>query len=254
VHFDLALQPPTHTTYGLSLAGPGFIAVSLLMKVFEILKQHQFLIKKSKCSFATNTMEYLGHVIFAEGVATDQSKIQTVSIWPTPKTVKQLRDFLGLTGYYRKFIKNYGLISRPLTDLRKKNVQFTWTTTADEAFRTLKHQLITAPVLAVPDFSKQFVVETDASDLGIGAVLMQEQHPIAYFSKALGPRNQALSVYEKECMAILLAIDKWRPYLQHQPFIIRTDHKSLHHLTEQRLATKLQQKAMIKLMDLQYTI
>jgi len=111
---------------------------------------------------------------------------------------------------------------------------------------------MTTPVLAVPDFSKQFVLETDASDLGIGAVLMQDQHPVAYLSKALGPRNQALSMYEKECMAILLVIEKWRSYLQHQPFVIRTDHRSLQHLTEQR--SKLQQKALIKLMDLQYTI
>ena len=97
---------------------------------------------------------------------------------------------------------------------------------------------MTTPVLAVPDFSKQFVLETDASDLGIGAVLMQDQHPVAYLSKALCPRNQALSMYEKECMAILLVIEKWRSYLQHQPFVIRTDHRSLQHLTEQR--SKLQ--------------
>ena len=111
-----------------------------------------------------------------------------------------------------------------------------------------------APVLDVPDFSQQFVIETDASDMGIGAVLMHNQHPVAYLSKALGPRNQALSVYEKECMAILFAIEKWRPYLQHQPFVIITHHRSLQHLTEQRVTSKLQHKALIKLMDLQYTI
>ncbi|CAD6241764.1 unnamed protein product [Miscanthus lutarioriparius] len=115
-------------------------------------------------------------------------------------------------------------------------------------------KLMQAPVLVVPDFSHQFVIETDASDLGIGAVLMQNQHPVAYLSKALGPRNQALSVYEKECLAILLAIEKWRPYLQHQPFVIKTDHRSLQHLTEERVSTKIQHKALIKLMDLQYTI
>lgn len=97
-------------------------------------------------------------------------------------------------------------------------------------------------------------METDASDLGIRAVLMQNNHPVAYLSKALGPRNQALSMYEKECMAILLEVEKWRPYLQHQPFLTKTDHKSLQHLTEQRITSKLQQKALIKLMDLQYTI
>ena len=111
-----------------------------------------------------------------------------------------------------------------------------------------------APVLDVPDFSQQFVIETDASDMGIGAVLMHNQHPVAYLSKALGPRNQALSVYEKECMPILLAIEKWRSYLQHQPLVIITHHRSLQHLTEQRVTSKLQHKALIKLMDLQYTI
>jgi hypothetical protein len=126
-----------------------------------------------------------------------------------------------------------------MTDLLKKNVPFQWSPVVNTAFETLKNQLVQAPVLAVPDFSQQFVIETDASDLGIGAVLMQNQHPVAYLSKALGPRNQALSVYEKECMAILLAIEKWRSYLQHQPFVIKIDHRSLQHLTDQRISSKL---------------
>jgi len=96
--------------------------ISLLQKVFALLEKHQFLIKKSKCSFAKNTVEYLGHVISEEGVATDSSKVQAVSLWPTTKIVKQLRGFLGLIGYYRKFIRHYGLIIKPLTDLLKKNV------------------------------------------------------------------------------------------------------------------------------------
>ena len=111
-----------------------------------------------------------------------------------------------------------------------------------------------APVLAIPDFAKTFVLETDASDQGLGATLMQEGHPIAYLSKPLCKKNQALSTYEKECMAILMAVDKWRPYLQHQEFVIRTDHKSLLYLTEQRVHTKLQHKALLKLMDLQFKI
>jgi hypothetical protein len=94
-------------------------------------------------------------------------------------------------------------------------VPFQWSSTAEETFQLLKQKLVEALVLAVPNFNKQFIMETDASDYGIGAMLMQDQHPIVYLSKALGPRNQALSVYEKECLAILLAIDKWRPYLQH---------------------------------------
>lgn len=111
-----------------------------------------------------------------------------------------------------------------------------------------------APVLAIPDFSKQFCIETDASELGMGAVLMQDGHPISYLSKPFSARNRALSTYEKERMAVLLAVDKWRPYLQSQEFIIKTDHRSLLFLTEQKATAKLQQKVVLKLMDLNFKI
>lgn len=125
-------------------------------------------------------------------------------------------------------------LSVNLTHLLKKGGPFVWTSEIDKAFQVLKQKLTQAPVLVVPDFTKQFTIETDASDLGIGAVLTQNQYPIAYLSQALGPRNQALSVYEIECLAILMAIDKWRSYLQHGEFLIKTDHQSLLHLTEQK--------------------
>ena len=210
--------------------------------------------KLSKCVFAQQQLEYLGHLITPAGVATEPSKISAVSRWPTPTNVKQLRGFLGLTGYYRRFIKHYGLISKPLTHLLKKGVPFQWTSQVQQAFQLLKSALLSAPVLAIPDFSKPFVVETDASDLGIGAVLMQEGHPISYLSQPLCARNTALSTYEKECMVVLLAVDKWRPYLMSQEFIIRTDHRSLLFLTDQKATTKLQQKALLKLIDLQFKI
>lgn len=114
--------------------------------------------------------------------------------------------------------------------------------------------MVQALVLAVPNFDLPFVLETYASDYGIGAVLMQANHLVAYLSKHLCPRIQALSVYEKECLAILMAIEKWRPYLQHNKFLIRTNHKSLLHLTKQRVTSKIQHKAMVKLMDLDYQI
>lgn len=123
-----------------------------------------------------------------------------------PATVKQLRGFLGLSGYYRKFIAHYGLISRPLTDLLKKNTCFIWTDTTQQAFDSLKSALVQAPVLDFPNFKLPFAIETDACDVGIGAVLMQQGHPLAYLSKALGKRAQALSTYEKECLAILMAV------------------------------------------------
>lgn len=144
------------------------------------------------------------------------------------------------------------MISRPLTQLLKKNNKFQWTQVEQQAFDTLKTALVHSPGLALPDFKKPFTVETDASDCGMGAVLMQ--HPISYLSKAFCDKNKGLSTYEKECMAVLLAIDKWRSYLQHLEFILKTDHKSLVFLTEQRATTKLQQKAMLKLMDLRFKI
>lgn len=156
-----------------------------LAQVFAILEEQQFLLKKSKCTFAQQQLEYLGHVISNRGVATDPKKVQAVADWPTPADIRQLRGFLGLSGYYRKFIKNYGVLSRPLTDLLKKGVSFVWTPQHDQCFQQLKHALVTAPVLSLPDFTKSFTI---ASNYGIGAVLMQDNHPIAYLSKALGKK------------------------------------------------------------------
>ena len=201
--------------------------VALLQQVFDIIQQHQFLIKLSKCSFGQQQIEYLGHCISPLGVSTEPSKVSAVQQWPVPTNLKELRGFLGLTGYYRKFIRHYGMISRPLTALLKKGTPFQWTTATHEAFSLLKQALTEAPVLAIPDFHQPFILETDASDTGLGAVLMQDGHPLAFLSKPLCPKNQALSTYEKECMAILMAVEKWRPYLQHKEFITKTDHKSL---------------------------
>lgn len=225
-----------------------------LRQVFQILHVHQLKVKRSKCSFAQSTLTYLGHVISKDDVSTDPKNIQAVQQWAVPANVKEVRGFLGLAGYYRKFVRHFGVISRPLTDLLKKHVVFVWTSTHQTAFEALKAALISAPVLALPDFSKVFEIETDASDNRVGVVLMQAGHPLAFLSKALGPKNRGLSTYEKECMAILLAVDQWRSYLQFGEFIIRTDQRSLVHLRDQRLATPWQQKAMTKLLGLQYKL
>lgn len=228
--------------------------VSHLREVFQLLQQHELYVKASKCSFAKSHLEYLGHIIGVAGVSTDLGKVKAVQDWLVPKNLRQLRGFLGLVGYYRKFIQGYGLMTNPLTKFLKKDVKYVWSPLALEAFDSVKQALTQAPVLRLPDFTQQFVVQTDACDKGIGAVLLHQGHPISFLSKALGPRAQALSTYEKECLAILLAIQRWRPYLQHEEFIIQTDHRSLVYLGEQQLTTSIQHKAFVKLMGLQYKI
>ena len=173
--------------------------------VFGILRANQLFAKLSKCAFVIAKVEYLGHFISVQGVETDPAKIKIVQDWLVPQNVSQLRGFLGLSGYYRKFIRNYAQIARPLTNLLKKGA-FEWTDEAQKAFDSLKGALVSAPVLGIPDFTKTFVIETDASTHGIGVVLMQEGHPLAYISKSLGPRWQGLSVYEKELLALVFAI------------------------------------------------
>lgn len=214
---------------------------------------HKLVAKKSKCLFGQNKLEYLGHVISQEGVSTDPSKISAMKNWPLPTSIKQLRGFIGLTGYYRRFIKSYGEISRPLMQLLKKG-SFQWSQAATEAFTKLKQAMITSPVLALPDYSIPFVVETDASDQGVGAVLMQQGRPIAYFSKGLSNKHQGLSTYEKELLAIVLATQKWNYYLQGNHFVIKTDHQSLKFLLEQRLSTLLQQKWLSNIIGFDYEI
>ena len=221
-----------------------------LASVLEKLREHQLYMKASKCSFAQTKLEYLGHIISDVGVATDPSKIEAMLKWPEPTTVTKLRGFLGLTGYYRKFVHHYGLIAQPLTQLLKKK-QFHWSPEAQQAFDQLKQAMTTTPVLALPNFTEPFVVETDRSDVGIGAVLMQHGQPVAYLSNALAKHHKQLSIYKKEFLALIMVVEKWRQYLQHQEFTIRTDHKSLNYLTEQNLHSDMQRKAMNSLMVLQ---
>lgn len=196
-----------------------------LDKTFKILENYQFYLKPSKSSFGQQKVEYLGHIVSANGVQVDAIKIQAIQSWPTPTTVTGLRGFLGLTGYYRKFVQDYSIIAAPLTILLRKG-KFLWSQQAEEAFIQLQKAMSTTPVLAIPDFSETFVVEADASDQGIGAIFSQKGRPIAYMSKALGPRKKGWSTYAKEMLAIMEAIKMWRPYLLGHLFQVLTDQRS----------------------------
>jgi hypothetical protein len=225
-----------------------------IQAVLSLLLQHQFQVKMSKCTFAKQQLCYLGHIVSSKGVATDPTKIQIIQKWPKPENVKDLRSFLGMAGYYRRFVSHFGLLAKPLTNLLKKGIMFIWTSETESAFQALKQALTQAPILALPDFSLPFTIETDASGKGIGAVLQQQGHPIAFASKALGIKAQCLSTYEKECLAILMAVDHWYHYLQCSKFNILTDQQSLTSLDAQRLSTPWQHKALTKLMGLDYKI
>ncbi|KAL4582981.1 hypothetical protein LXL04_007545 [Taraxacum kok-saghyz] len=203
-----------------------------LETVFATLTSHQCFAKASKCEFATEEIHYLGHLISATGVSVDPDKITAITDWPRPNTLTQLRGFLGLTGYYHRFVQNYARLAKPLTDLLQGS-GFAWNPSADDAFQNLKRHLTSVPTLALPDFTQPFDVTTDASGTGIGAVLSQADKPLAFFSKKLSPRMQSDSAYNRELYALTEAVRKWRQYLLGRRFRIFTDQRSLKHLLTQ---------------------
>nr|KYP39820.1 Retrovirus-related Pol polyprotein from transposon 297 family [Cajanus cajan] len=158
------------------------------------------------------SVTYLGHIISGQGVQPDPEKIQAIVAWPPPRSLTALRRFLGLTGFYRKFVRNYVAIATPLTDLLRSTT-FQWPLQAQQAFTELKNKITFVSVLALPDFNSLFVIKTDASGTAIGVVLSQHGHLIAFFSKHLFPKLQAALVYIREMLAVIKAIKRWRQYL-----------------------------------------
>ncbi|KAK9073457.1 hypothetical protein SSX86_007781 [Deinandra increscens subsp. villosa] len=224
-----------------------------LRHVFQTLVTHQFSAKPSKCVFAVSDVSFLGHRISSQGVAPEDDKIEAIQKWPQPTSLTALRAFLGLTGYYRRFVPHYAEVAAPLTDLLK-NKSLVWSTLAQEAFLALKGHMEQLVTLALPDFTKVFDVTTDASGVAIGAVLSQDNRPIAFFSKKLGITMQGHSTYTKELYAITEAVKKWRQYLLGRKFRIFTDHHSLKHLLSQTIQTPEQQKWVTKLMGYDFEV
>ena len=182
---------------------------------------------------------YLGHVVGNGQVCPQESKLKAVEAFSLPSTKRQVRTFLGLTGYYRKFIPDYATLAAPLTDITRKSAsdKVEWTAQCDRAFQELKRRLCTAPVLQSPNFSQPFVLQTDASDRGLGTVLTQWDenncdHPVTYFSRKLQPHEQRYSTVEKECLAICLGVEAFRVYLLGRQFHVQTDHHALQWLNQ----------------------
>jgi hypothetical protein len=224
-----------------------------LREVLLVMRANQLFLKLSKCSFGEASVAYLGHVVSSTGVAMDVSKIQAITEWPRPRSVRALHGFLGLTGYYRHFIKDFGTTAAPLTSLLKRDA-FQWTDAVEAAFGALKQALTTAPALALPNFEQPFIVECDASGSGIGAVLHQANDAIAFFSRALPPRHRGLAAYERELIGLSQAVRHWRPYLWGRAFIVRTDHQPLKYILDQRLATIPQHHWVSKLLGFDFSI
>ncbi|KAL4017058.1 hypothetical protein IC575_024732 [Cucumis melo] len=192
-------------------------------KVFLTLRRHALYANKKKCSFAQQNIEYLGHVISGEGVEVDPDKIKAIADWPCPTTIREVQGFLGLTGYYRRFNEE-----------------------AEEAFFKLKTAMLTLPMLALPSFDHPFEIETDTSGYGVDAVLVQSKRPIAFYGHTLSMRDRARPAYERELMAVVLSVQRWRPYLLGAKFVVKTDQKSLKFLLEQRVVQPQNQKWVSK--------
>ena len=199
--------------------------------VFQRLHDAGLKLKPSKCNLCQNQVKFLGHVVSGNGVAADPSKVESIKTWPTPSQCKEVQQFLGLCNYYRRFIRNFATIAKPLHRLTEKAHNFEWTRECEEAFGELKSALTTAPILSFPVVDAPFILDTDASNVGIGAVLAQEvdgvERVIAYGSRLLTKSERRYCVTRRELLAVITFLQHFRPYLLGRHFVVRTNHGSL---------------------------
>ena len=204
-----------------------------LRQVCLTLRKESLYANLGKCAFLTQRVIFLGFVVTPEGVSADPEKVKSIVEWPTPTTVFDVRSFHGLATFYRRFIRNFSTIVSPITDCIRKG-SFEWTKAADKAFLELKEKMTQAPILRLPDFSKVFEVACDASGVGIGGVLSQENHLVAFFSEKLNEAKIRYSTYDKEFYALVQALKYWRHYLLPHEFVLYSDHEALRYLNSQK--------------------
>ena len=205
-----------------------------LRKSLQLLRIHQLYAKLEKCDFWLDQVAFLGHIITRDGLAVDPTKVEAVRSWKSPQTVAEIRSFLGLAGYYRRFVKDFSKISAPITRLTRKNVPFVWTEECEANFQILKEKLTTAPILSLPEGSGHFVIYSDASRVGLGCVLMQNGKVIAYGSRQLKDHERNYATHDLELAAIVFALKLWRHYLFGERFEVHSDHRSLQYLFSQQ--------------------
>ena len=202
--------------------------------VLQTLKQHQLYAKFSKCEFWLDRVAFLGHVISKDGIMVDPAKVEAVSNWKRPTNASEIRSFLGLAGYYRKFVADFSKLAMPLTTLTRKGKKFEWTEDCEKSFQELKRRLTSAPILTIPDGDEGFVIYSDASKMGLGAVLMQNGKVIAYASRQLKDYEKNYPTHDLELAAVVFALKIWRHYLYGVRCQIYTDHQSLKYFFTQK--------------------
>ncbi|KAL0361382.1 UNVERIFIED_CONTAM: Retrovirus-related Pol polyprotein from transposon [Sesamum radiatum] len=217
--------------------------VKHLRPVLARLCEYELYAKVSKCSFAQETISFLGHIVERGRIRRDPKKVQAIEEWQPPSNVHDLRSFLGLANYYRHFVKDYSKIARLITDLLKKTEAWNWTPQCQVSFDDLKRAMVTDPVLALPDMSKPFVVETDASNFALGGVLMQDGHPVAFESRKLKDAERRYSAHEKELLAVVHWLRLWRHYLLGSPFVVKMDNTAYRASSSNHVADALIRRA-----------
>ncbi|KAA3487255.1 DNA/RNA polymerases superfamily protein [Gossypium australe] len=202
--------------------------------VLQTLREKQLYAKFSKCEFWLREVGFLGHIVSVEGIRVDPNKILAIINWKPPKNVSEVRSFLGLAGYYRRFVKGFSMITSLMTRLLQKDVKFKWSDKCQQSFDRLKALWTEAPILVQPESGKKFIIYNDASLNGLGCVLIQEGKVIAYASRQLKPHEKNYPIHDLELAAIVIALKIWRHYLFGEKFHIFTDHKSLKYLMSQK--------------------
>ncbi|KAK1424218.1 hypothetical protein QVD17_19539 [Tagetes erecta] len=219
-----------------------------LRLTLELLKREQLYAKLSKCEFWIREVHFLGHVVNEKGIHVDPAKVESIQNWPTPKTPSEIRQFLGLAGYYRRFIEGFSKVAQPLTALTHKGTVFRWGDNQEKAFQTLKDKLCSAPILSLPEGTEDFVVYCDASTQGLGCVLMQREKVIAYASRQLKVHEKNYTTHDLELGAVVFALKIWRHYLYGTQCTIYTDHKSLQHIFDQK-DLNMRQRRWVELLN-----